>query len=160
MARFPGLKVVFIARDPVERLWSALAMAARQANSRIPLPVTPKSVLTFAERKDVKTRSYPSQIISRWRECVPDGQFEYYFFDDLRHDAPGLRRRVLRFLDADPDLPSGDLPPGFNRKSSAAKITLSDDVRDALVHHFADEIRTCAVEFGGPANEWRRKYGL
>ena len=67
---------------------------------------------------------------------------------------------MLRFLDADPALPSGDLDPGFNRKSKSAKLQLTDDLRDALVGHFAEEIRVCAETLGGRAVEWRNKYNL
>lgn len=158
--RFPDVKVVFIAREPVERAWSALGMAARQAKSRIKRPVTPATVLKFLKRKDVVGRSYPSQTVARWRKIAPEGQFAFYFFDDLRHRPADLRSRVLRFLGADPSLPSGNLDPGFNRKSKSVKLDLTDELRDTLVNHFAEEIRRCADMLGGHAVEWRRKYNL
>ena len=89
-----------------------------------------------------------------------EGQFAFYFFDDLKSDPAELRRRVLNFLGVDPGLPSGHLDPGFNRKSNSLKVPLSEDVREALVEHFADEIRTCADSLGGRAVEWRAKYNL
>jgi len=158
--RFPDLKVAFIVREPVERLWSALGMAARQSKSRVKQPISPATVLKFARRKDVVGRSFPSRTIARWQGIAPAGQFAYYFFDDLRHDPAGLRSRILTFLGADPDLPSGDLEPGFNRKSKSAKLELTDELRDTLVQYFADEIRTCADTLGGRAVEWRKKYNL
>ena len=158
--RFPGVKAVFIAREPVERAWSALGMAARQAKSRVKQPVSPSAVLKFLKRKDVAGRSYPSQTVARWRKFAPEGQFAFFFFDDLRYQPADLRTRVLRFLDADPSLPSGDLDPGFNRKSKSAKLELTDELRDTLVNHFAEEIRQCADTLGGRAVEWRKKYNL
>jgi hypothetical protein len=158
--RFPKVKVVFIAREPVERAWSALGMAARQASSRIKQPLTPAMVLKFLNRKDVVGRSYPSRTVARWRKIVPEGQFAFYFFDDLRTEPADLRARILRFLDADPALPSGDLDPGFNRKSASVKLDLTDELRDTVVKHFADEIRLCADTLGGRAVEWRKKYNL
>ncbi len=157
--RFPDVKAVFIAREPVERAWSALGMAARQAKSRVKQPVTPTTVLKFLKRKDVAGRSYPSHTVARWKKIAPEGQFAYFFFDDLR-TAADLRSRVLRFLDADPGLPSGDLDPGFNRRSKSAKLELTDELRDTLVNHFAEEIRRCADTLGGRAVEWRKKYSL
>jgi hypothetical protein len=158
--RFPGVKVVFIAREPVERAWSALGMAARQAKSRVKQPVSPATVLKFLKRKDVAGRSHPSHTVARWKKIAPEGQFAYFFFDDLRTQPADLRSRVLRFLDADPALPSGDLDPGFNRKSKSAKLELTDELRDTLVNHFAEEIRQCADTLGGRAVEWRKKYNL
>jgi hypothetical protein len=158
--RFPDVKVVFIAREPVERAWSALGMAARQASSRIKKPVTPAMVRKFLNRKDVVGRSHPSHTVARWRKIAPEGQFAFYFFDDLRTEPANLRARILHFLDADPSLPSGDLDPGFNRKSKSVKLDLTDEVRDTLVNHFAEEIRKCADTLGGRAVEWRKRYNL
>jgi hypothetical protein len=158
--RFPDVQVVFIVREPVERAWSALGMAARQTKSRIKQPVTPAMVLKFLNRKDVVGRSYPSHTVARWKKIAPEGQFAFYFFDDLRTEAANLRTSILRFLDADPALPSGDLDPGFNRKSKSIKLDLTDELRDTLVNHFADEIRHCADTLGGRAVEWRKKYNL
>jgi len=158
--RFPDVKVVFIAREPVERAWSALGMAARQASSRIKQPLAPSTVLKFLNRKDVVGRSYPSRTVARWRGIAPEGQFAFYFFDDLRTEPANLRARILQFLDADPALPSGDLDPGFNRKSKSVKLEFTDELRDTVVTHFADEIRKCADTLGGRAVEWRKKYNL
>jgi hypothetical protein len=160
VARFPKAKVVFLMREPVERAWSALGMAARQAKSRIKPPVTVEMVQRFLKRKDVVGRSFPSQTVARWRRYAAPGQFECYFFDDLRTDPAGLRARILAFLGADPGVPSGDLEPGFNRKSKSAKLVMTDDIRAALVAHFAEEIRAAADTLGGPAVDWRKKYNL
>lgn len=158
--RFPTARVVFLMREPVERAWSAIGMAARQAKSKIKPPVTPEMVRKHLNRKDVMGRSFPSQTVARWRRIAGEGRFDCFFFDDLRTDPASLRARILAFLGADPALPSGDLPPGFNRKSKSAKLELTDEIRETLVAHFAEEIRTCADMLGGPALEWRRKYNL
>ena len=158
--RFPEAKVVFIAREPVERLWSAYGMAARKAERLKGEAVSPDSALAFARRPAVAARSYPSEIVSRWKKHAREGQFAWFFFDDLKADPARLRAGILEFLGADPALDSEGLEPGFNRKGGAAKVALTDEIRDALVAHFADEIRRSADILGGAAVEWRRRYGL
>jgi hypothetical protein len=158
--RFPDAKVLFLVREPVERLWSAYGMAARKAAGRTGSSVTPAAVIDFANRRSVASRSYPSETVARWRRHVAEDRFGCFFFDDLRDDPVDLRARIMHFLGADPAQPSGDLAPGFNRKSASAKIALTEDVRAALVRHFADEIRRCADLLGGRAAEWRKKYGI
>lgn len=174
MQRFPNLKVVFIARDPVERVWSQLSMRARRDPSdqrtrgptvrNIPAPdpepVTPASIHAHLEKRGVATRSYPSQIVERWRRSVPDQQFGLFFFDDLRTKAAALRRSIISFLGGNPTLGSGTFEAGYNRKSGQDKLVMTDDMREALIRHFADEIRTCAQVLGGPAKEWPARYGL
>ena len=159
-ARFPEARIVFIAREPIERVWSSFCMAARQKRPGAAKTVSPESVIAFARHKPVAARSYPSVIVERWRKHARDGQLAWFFFDELRSDPAQLRARILGFLGADPELKSGDLEPGFNRKSGFAKIVLTDEIRDALVRHFAEELRRSADLLGGAALEWPGRYGL
>ena len=157
-ARFPETRVLYLARDPVERLWSHLLMTARYG--RTVDRITPERAMKFAARPMVQLRCTNSEVVRRWRRHVAEGRFGLFFFDDLRRDPAGLRRQILRFLGADPDAPSGALPPDFNRKEKDRKLPLSDDLRAALAVHFADELKTSARELGGAAAAWPEKYGL
>jgi hypothetical protein len=156
--RFPRTRVLYLARDPVERLWSHLLMTARRGRSVD--RITPERAMKFATRPMVRLRCDNSEVVRRWRRHVPEERFGLFFFDDLRRDPAGLRRQVLRFLGADPDAPSGALPPDFNRKEKDRKLPLSDELRAALAVHFTDELRTSARELGGAAAEWPARYGL
>lgn len=158
--RFPEARTLFIAREPVERLWSSFCMALRQDRLGGSNPVTPASVIAFARQKPVAARSFPSAIVERWRSSARPGRFALFFFDDLRRDAAGLRARILAHIGADPERPSGDLDASFNRKSQRSKLDLTADIRAALVDHFAEELVRCEQVLGGPAVEWRRKYGV
>jgi hypothetical protein len=151
---FPGLKVMFIARDPVERFWS---VGNRKGQG---LPVDARALERRLRKASHANRSYQTQIVTRWRQLVPAKDFGLFLFDDLVADAAGFRRRVLSFLGGDPDKPSGDLPPGFNRKSSRLKRPLSAAFRQLLAQWMADELRESAREFGGSATAWPKKYGL
>lgn len=73
------------------------------------------------------------------------------------------RRRASpdsRSVGADPEKSSGEIAPDHNKKSSAAKRTLTDDTKAVMVDFFADEIRACAKRFGGHAVNWAEKYGI
>jgi hypothetical protein len=160
VGRLPGIKILFLVRDPVERLWSQVCQVVRKSKSGRAPAATPKSVIAFAQRRGVRGRSFPTEIVRRWQDLLPAGQFAYFFFDDLKRDPADLRRRILGYLGADAELASGSLEAGFNRKSKFAKMQLTEDVRAALIDYFADEIRTAARELGGPAVQWQRKYKL
>lgn len=156
--RFPETRVIYIARDPIERLWSHILMTARRNKSieRITLERTMK----FARRPMVRLRCTNTEVVRRWRAEVPEGRFGLFVFDDIRDDPVAARRAILSFLDADPNAPSGALPPDFNRKSGERKVAMPDDIRAALVAEFADELRASASEFGGAARGWLGRYGL
>ena len=158
MRRFPSAKVVFIARDPVERVWSHLAMHIRRGT--LASGMGDGSVLRLLGKRFVVERSYPTKIAARWRKHVPDERFGLYLFDDLVADADGLRRRVVAFLGGDPNRESGTIPAAFNRKQEREKVALTPALRDQIARHFAAELKACGEVFGGAAKGWASRYGL
>lgn len=161
MKRFPELKIVFLVRDPIERFWSALSMKVRTEPMASPKSLDDwDEVLHFALNPSVRDRSHPAGIATKWRRYVAPERFVYYFFDDICDQPAAIRRRILGFLGADPDTPSGELPPGFDRKKGQLKQPLPGAIRERLIEHFADELRACADMFGGRALDWPARYGL
>ena len=156
--RFPAARVLYIARDPIERLWSHLLMTARRNKSIA--RITLERTLKFARRPMVRLRSTNTEVVRRWRAQVGAERFGLFVFDDIRDNPVAARRAILSFLGADPDVPSGRLPPDFNRKSGERKLAMPDDIRAALVAEFATELRDSAAEFGGAAAAWADRYGL
>lgn len=157
-SRFPEAKVVFIARDPVERVWSHLVMHMRKGDISRDLPV--EAMIRLVGKRFVARRTYQTEIVSRWRRYVPEDRFGLFFFDDLIADAEGLRARILTFLGADPREASGGAPPGYNRKRDPGKMPLSPELRDRLSQYLANELIKSARDFGGAAAGWPAKYGL
>ncbi len=159
MNRFPALKIVFIARDPVERLWSALSMRARLG--RGPSPDNQAIIASELEKRHNYRRTFQTKIVARWRRYAPGSQVGLFFFDDLTANSAEFRRRVLTFLGGDPDDASGVIPAGYNRKERQSRKTpLPDDLRAVIAQILAEELKVSAREFGGPAESWPAKYGL
>ncbi|PYL69071.1 MAG: hypothetical protein DMF22_11875, partial [Verrucomicrobia bacterium] len=64
---FPALKVIFLARDPVERVWSHLSMEVHYRQIE-PFEVTDvDQVNRNLLRRGMRLRSYPSEIVARWK---------------------------------------------------------------------------------------------
>jgi hypothetical protein len=158
MGRFPKAKVVFIARDPVERVWSHLTMHMRRGT--VARGLDAGDVMRLLRQRFVVERSYPTRIVTSWRRHVPDQQFGLFLFDDLVADAGDLRRRVLSFLGGNPGRESSVISAAFNRKEDREKVPLSPELRAEIARHFAAEIRASAEAFGGAASGWPAKYGL
>jgi Sulfotransferase family len=160
IGHFPEMKVIFLARDPVERAWSHLSMWVR--HERIPRfdATAVDAVMRNLLRPEVILRSHPTKIIARWRRYVRPELFRVYFFDDLKIDPSGLRTSVISFLGGDPGKKSGNLPADYNPKARLEKLPLSEEMRSYLARFFEAELKACATELEGPAKEWPARYGL
>jgi hypothetical protein len=157
---FPKLKVIFLARDPVERLWSHLSMEVHyhqiEAFDATDIDEVNRKLL----RRGMLLRSYPSVVVTRWRRYVHPDQFRIYFFDDLQRNPTELRRSILDFLGADPDKPASRVPAGNNSWARMEKLVLTEKVRSHLARFFKKELKTCATRLGGAARNWPARYGF
>jgi Sulfotransferase family len=157
---FPSLKVIFLARDPVERVWSHLSMEVRwhqiEPFDATDIDAVNRNVL----RRGMLLRSYPSAIVARWKRYVHPDRFRVYFFDDLQKNPTELRRAILKFLGADPDKPCDQLTANYSSWSGVEKLPLTGPVRSHLAQFFKKELKACAARLGGPAKEWPARYGF
>jgi hypothetical protein len=157
---FPNLKVIFLARDPVERVWSHLSMEVHYRQ------IEPFDVTNIDEvnrnlfRRGMLLRSHPSAVVARWKRYVYPEQFRVYFFDDLQSNPAELRRSILCFLGADPDKPGSRLTADYNSWTTMEKLPLTNKVRSHLAQFFKKELKTCAARLGGPARDWPARYGF
>jgi hypothetical protein len=157
---FPNLKVIFLARDPVERVWSHLSMEVQYRQIK-PFDATDiAEVNRNLRRRGMLLRSYPSAIVARWKRFLHPEQFRIFFFDDLQSNPAELRRSILRFLGADPNKPSTRVTADYNSWTRMEKLPLTNKVRSHLARFFKKELKTCAARLGGPARDWPARYGF
>jgi len=157
---FPNMKVLFLARDPVERAWSQLSMGIRLRTIDRFDETDADEVVRNLLNPGVLLRSHPSKIVARWRRYVRPDLFRIYFFDDLKRNPAELRRSILMFLGADPHKPSGRLKADDNEDAKRKKLRLTERVRSRVAEFFEEELKACAVELGGPAKQWPGRYGF
>ena len=157
---FPNLKVIFLARDPVERIWSHLSMEVHyhqiEAFDVTDIDAVNRNLL----RRGMLLRSYPSAIVARWTRYVHPDRFRIYFFDDLLRNPTELRRSILDFLGADPAKPGSRMPAEYNSWAKMEKLQLTDKVRSHLAQFFRKELKACAKRLGGAARDWPARYGF
>jgi hypothetical protein len=157
---FPELKVIFLTRDPVERVWSHLSMEVHyhqiEAFDVTDIDEVNRNLL----RRGLLLRSYPSAVVARWKRYVHPDRFRIYFFDDLQRNPTELRHSILDFLGADPDKPASRMSAEDNSWAGMEKLPLTDKVRSHLAQFFKKELKTCAARLGGAARDWPARYGF
>ena len=157
--RFPKLKVIFLARDPVERALSQLSMDVRLEVSKPFNVADTDKVIQKLLHPAVLLRSHPSTIVARWRRYVHPDQFRVHFFEELEQAPAALFSSIVRFLGGDPGKTRSRLN-GKNKANSIGKLQFSDQVRCDVARFFEPELKACAAELGGPATAWLARYGL
>jgi len=157
---FAGLKVIFLARDPVERAWSHLSMWVRHGRLDAFDANDLDQVTKHLSRPEVMLRSHPSRIVARWRRYVGPEFFRIYFFDDLKREPKQLRRSIIEFLGGDPSKSSGHLPPDYDAKAKQKRLELPARTRAHVARFFESELRASAEELGGAAQDWPGRYGF
>jgi Sulfotransferase family len=94
---FPKLKVIVLARDPVERVWSHLSMEVRyhqiEAFDVTDIDEVNRNLL----RRGMLLRSYPSAVVARWKRYVHSDRFRIYFFDDARRQQLGRNGKTSAY---------------------------------------------------------------
>jgi len=164
----PHLRIVQLVRDPVQRLWSQLSMAARRGRFDARLTGDPSAFHSYLDKAggdddrdetlvDIAKVAFPARVAARWDRAAPKLRFRHFFFDDIIERPDGLRADILTFLGADPDVVGGP-PPEENRKSSFEKLPLTPEIEAVMVDFFRDEIEACATRFGGHAENWAARY--
>jgi len=157
---FPNLKVIFLVRDPVARAWSRLQMRDRRAgfleNKLDDVGKFKASLLSVGEG----LAGFQTEIFLRWKAHFPEDTVRHFFFDEIARSPKKLRRRVLKFLGADPFKDNHSVYPNFNSKSKHSNSAMPDEIKNILVDHFADDLRASVHVFGPRARPWLRRYNL
>jgi hypothetical protein len=158
VSRFPRIKVILLARDPVGRALSHFSMLHRNGKVDPEIFDDIARFRAYFETSRAAHNGAPADTAKRWMRHVPKENFIYYFFEDLQSDPHGLRRQVLEFLGADPAKETA-IAAEVNRKARL-KVEFSQDIKAFLVERFGDELIECGTIFGSHAEGWAAKYGI
>jgi hypothetical protein len=93
----PGMRLLFVLRDPVRRAYSHYCMQLRSglASDRIEEELRPGQELV--------DEGLYFRNISRFLEYFPQSQVHVLIYDDLQRDPAGFLRQIFSCLDVDPE---------------------------------------------------------
>ena len=144
----PEARVLFIMRNPVDRLWSA----ARYFSGNRPKKTVVESLddlLEFAERPMIAANGRYEATIANLRAVLPEAQLHFMFYEELFASPEATQHQLAElcgFLGLDPSL----LPPApvERRINPSPELSLPDDWRRQL-HDRYESVRWNVEELLG-----------
>jgi hypothetical protein len=145
------MKLVFVMRDPVDRVWSAVNNAAKK---RAADASTVDKSIERARGSGTVARSAYAETIKRLETVFPASQIHYCFFDDLRDRPKALTSDVLSFLGVEP-VPL-QLPKAVNIAAGSKPIPL--EFSREMAGDYLSMVQQLCRRFQGPPHKWRARY--
>jgi Sulfotransferase family len=149
-----NVKLIFVMRDPVDRVWSAVNNAAKKGAADAS---TVGAALERARESGASARSAYADTIQRLEAIFPKSQIRYCFFEDLRDRPEALTAELLAFLGVDPKpaVPI-HLPQAVNvaAGSKAAPLAFATE----MARDYLPMVERLCQRFQGPPQAWRTRY--
>ncbi|HET7520401.1 MAG TPA: sulfotransferase [Candidatus Limnocylindria bacterium] len=125
MERFvPGLKVIFVLRQPVDRAYSHYWHNLKRGHD---LPPFPAVLDDDPALRYVIYMSRYRQHLERYRHALGDERLLFVLYDDLRSSPADAYRRICRFIGA-----SEDFLPDFAREHNVHAVPVNRGLQKVL----------------------------
>ncbi|MGI9384564.1 MAG: sulfotransferase family protein [Methyloligellaceae bacterium] len=153
----PGLRIIFMMRDPLDRAWSqVLKRLARQTGRAI--GAVPEDAITAElDRYAVDMSSY-ADILDRWQRAFPETEIFCSFYDALEQDPRGVIDGIAGFLGVGPHPNLDDVALGRRINDTQAYF---EEIPAIHVRRLAERLleptQRLAARFPDPVDGWARR---
>jgi hypothetical protein len=167
----PGVRLLLLLRNPVERAWSHALMDLAERRGRAPESVPEGEYLAFLGSDVALARGDYLGILERWLAVFPAEQLFVGFFEAIREDPRGLLAAVFRHIGVSHDVDWARFPlaqrispaVGGGQKGHGLRLEPADTermpcppaVRAWLAERYAPDLARLAERFGPPAARWQ-----
>ena len=152
----PGLKLIFIMRDPIDRSWSQATKDLCRDKGAAVGQVAEETFIAFLRSDESRQRSDYPAALANWRSVFPSDQIRIVFFDDLVERPNDFLADILAFL----GVPLTSQPAGRNMRQRINAST-AEDVPARVAHELAGMyepmLRELAAAFGAIPGRWHRR---
>ncbi|CCN33630.1 hypothetical protein VIBNISO65_750008 [Vibrio nigripulchritudo SO65] len=144
--RYPDLKIIYLMRNPTERLWSQIKMVLGRKSKNISM----KEYLEAAKTWDIEHCRY-AETIDVWEKHFGKEQMFTGFYDDLKENPSELYANILDFL---------ELPHSFKKEEAnkvvygGKKKAMPPEVQTILDERLKGPIQQMNDRFGPLPEGW------
>jgi hypothetical protein len=161
----PGLRIIYIIRNPIDRAWSMARAALKSHRRRFSRdlistlqgrpPGSKKWFITHFHSAASTSRGRYAQTIERWTSVFPDDQFLLLRYEDMTNDPDGFLHRCCLHIGVKPD-PLNALANAHRgpRVNASPEIAMDRKLFDELLGIYRMEIATLESRLGWDLREW------
>jgi hypothetical protein len=147
----PEAKIIFMMRNPIERVWSQAVMSFDKAEKGSAGSVSEKKFLRRIERDSFRLLTNYSRTLDTWQQFYAEEQIFIGFLEDIRFFPKELLRCLCEFLGVDPSF----TPPEPDKKiHSRSEDRMPAGVAVHLARTYQEEMERLNKRFGGYASFW------
>ena len=147
----PDAKVIFLMRNPIERVWSQLMMRFENVEKVSADFVSESKLARRAGRNSTRLLTDYLRTLENWGEFYPEEQIFIGFLEDVHFFPEELLKSIYGFLGADQSFEA----PSLNEKvHSRSSNTIPTRLAVHLAHEYREETGRLADIFGGYASFW------
>jgi len=153
----PDLKILFILREPVSRIWSLIKYHEKRQQIRF----TEKSTRELSARAlhpAVSAQSDYESILARWQSVFPKEKVLTVFYDDLCAQPNVLLHTVSQFLEVDGRRFSFDKDRISDRINPSFDKEIPSNLQQVLTTFYRPMVRRLSDTYGGHFTSWLDSY--
>lgn len=144
---FPQLKIIYVMRNPVDRLWSATKMHYLDHKGFSKEQLTEAHILAHFDKPNARNDFL--QTMATWESVFPSEQIFYGFYDELQGQPDQFIERIERFL----GLAHIDNPAGISRLvGTGEKVLLTSELEAYLYNKFYPMLEVLSEKFSAYPN--------
>jgi len=148
----PEAKIIFMMRNPIERIWSQAVMSFDKVEKGSAPSVSEKKLLRRIEHVSFGSLTDYLRTLDTWCLFYPEERIFVGFLEDVHFFPEDLLRAVYDFLDVDPHF----RPPEPEKKVHVrSEDTMPGGVAVQLAQNYRQQIERFEEHFGGYASFWR-----
>jgi hypothetical protein len=151
-------RIFMIARDPVQRFWSAMS---RYASYRAFGDIDYESIEAAQQLFRDPQRSlqhHPTRILERWEAALGAERIRVFYFDDIVARPRQAFGNILEYIGSSYRHRISFVPVAYNRKTRRPRVSPSPEALEWIRRAFQEELARCASRFGAHGEEWHRKH--
>jgi hypothetical protein len=156
----PGLKIIIILRDPIERVWSKAKMNLMKLQKKIEKieDISEAEFYLHFDREFSKMPGYFS-LIRKWSAFFQADQIHINFYDKLSEQPAEFLRDICEFINVDFKKFSGkSLEKSKLKVFEGLKTEFPDKFKTYLMNQYKDSIKELSGYFNPYPQKWFEKY--